>query len=272
MVYANNGPGGFSPNLHQSSGKVCLSLLGTWDGPGWKSGESNLYQVLASILWMILGTEHPYYMEPGHGGWEGTAPKEGHSDKVIEYDEEVKFGTAKWAILETLRSASSNDPPKDFGEVVRAHFASKRSLVLSTLTAWHKQGSEAFKARLGPVLGELEANHGLWWGCEEAQSGQCVQMQETGLTFQHFLRHAILSDVRRELEAAKEVRWKRGVGGAAAAVCRLPSVIKTLEFVVSNNSQFIHLPVCASACLFINLPLSVCMCVYCRFLKGSFIP
>ena len=32
LCHANNGPGGFSPNLHQTSGKVCLSLLGTWNG------------------------------------------------------------------------------------------------------------------------------------------------------------------------------------------------------------------------------------------------
>jgi ubiquitin-protein ligase len=74
LVKANNGPGGFSPNLHRDSGKVCLSLLGTWDGPGWEPGVSNIYQVLSTIMWMILGADHPYYMEPGFGGWEGTAP------------------------------------------------------------------------------------------------------------------------------------------------------------------------------------------------------
>jgi len=31
-VHASHSPGGFSPNLHQDSGKVCLSLLGTWKG------------------------------------------------------------------------------------------------------------------------------------------------------------------------------------------------------------------------------------------------
>lgn len=74
-INANNGPGGFSPNLHSDSGQVCLSLLGTWDGPGWNPQTSNVYQVLSTILWMILGAAHPYYMEPGYGGWEGTAPK-----------------------------------------------------------------------------------------------------------------------------------------------------------------------------------------------------
>ncbi|KAL3913103.1 MAG: hypothetical protein SGARI_000823 [Bacillariaceae sp.] len=60
----------FSPNLYQN-GKVCLSLLGTWSGPKWNPMHSSLLQVLMSIQGLILGFEHPYYLEPGHGGWEG---------------------------------------------------------------------------------------------------------------------------------------------------------------------------------------------------------
>jgi len=112
MVSANNGPGGFSPNLHRDTGKVCLSLLGTWNGPGWEAGKSNVYQVLSSILWMILGAEHPYYMEPSYGGWEGTAPQSNHAPEVKVYDEAVYFGTAKWAILEQMKT-----PPVGFEEV-----------------------------------------------------------------------------------------------------------------------------------------------------------
>jgi baculoviral IAP repeat-containing protein 6 len=151
LVHANNGPGGFSPNLHQDSGKVCLSLLGTWDGPGWVDGQSNVYQVLSSILWMILGAEHPYYMEPSYGGWEGTAPLTNHDPEVIEYDEEVYFGTAKWGILEQLK-----DPPIGFEEVVIAHFMAKKNLILSTIKSWIKKGSDSLKKRLTPVYEELK--------------------------------------------------------------------------------------------------------------------
>lgn len=35
--------------------QVCLSLLGTWAGPGWQAGQSTLLQVLISIQSMILG-------------------------------------------------------------------------------------------------------------------------------------------------------------------------------------------------------------------------
>jgi len=33
-----------NPNLY-ADGKVCLSLLGTWSGPGWEKGVSTLSQV-----------------------------------------------------------------------------------------------------------------------------------------------------------------------------------------------------------------------------------
>ena len=44
----------FGPNLY-ADGKVCLSLLGTWEGPKWNSKHSSLYQVLISIQGLILG-------------------------------------------------------------------------------------------------------------------------------------------------------------------------------------------------------------------------
>lgn len=37
------------------TGKVCLSLLGTWEGPSWDPQTSTLLQVLVSIQAMILG-------------------------------------------------------------------------------------------------------------------------------------------------------------------------------------------------------------------------
>ncbi|KAF8558777.1 hypothetical protein OG21DRAFT_1503732 [Imleria badia] len=40
----NGGKYRFNPNLY-ADGKVCLSLLGTWSGPGWISGRSTLLQV-----------------------------------------------------------------------------------------------------------------------------------------------------------------------------------------------------------------------------------
>ena len=107
-------PGGFSPNMHRDSGKVCLSLLGTWDGPGWDKDQGSVYQVLSSILWCILAIKHPYYNEPGLGYWEGTAPTdetveaftlaEGTGEcEVVRYTEEVRRGTLQVALLDARR-------------------------------------------------------------------------------------------------------------------------------------------------------------------------
>ncbi|KAG2354905.1 ubiquitin-conjugating enzyme/RWD-like protein [Suillus spraguei] len=67
------------PNYNQAppsvkfmtDGKVCLSLLGTWSGPGWVSGKSTLLQVLISIQSMIP-CEEPYLNEPGWANDGGT--------------------------------------------------------------------------------------------------------------------------------------------------------------------------------------------------------
>ena len=63
----------FSPNLYRE-GKVCLSLLGTWQGPGWDPKKSSLLQVLVSIQALVF-VENPHSMEPGFGGWGEGASK-----------------------------------------------------------------------------------------------------------------------------------------------------------------------------------------------------
>jgi ubiquitin-protein ligase len=150
---ANNGPGGFSPNLHKSTGNVCLSLLGTWAGPGWEANKSNVYQILSSLLFMVFAAEHPYYMEPNHGGWEGNAPTV-HTKLVIEYDEEVMFHTAKYAILETLKS-----PYKGFEDIIKLHFKLFKHKIVDDIQGWidnDKVYSEAFRTKIAPVFEEIK--------------------------------------------------------------------------------------------------------------------
>lgn len=130
-VHANNGPGGFSPNMHQATGKICLSLLGTWAGPGWDPKKSNVYQVLSTICFAILSVEHPYYMEPNFGGWEGTAPTSNHAAEVIQYTEEVEGGCVEYAMMGPLTK-----PYEYFEEVLAAHFAATRLRIATTVDKW----------------------------------------------------------------------------------------------------------------------------------------
>ena len=52
----------FGPNLY-ANGKICLSILGTWEGPGWAPNLS-LSAVLISI--QSLMSENAAQNEPGH--------------------------------------------------------------------------------------------------------------------------------------------------------------------------------------------------------------
>ena len=45
-----------NPNLY-ADGTVCLSLIGTWDGPGWEPARSTLLQLLVSLQGLVLNRE-----------------------------------------------------------------------------------------------------------------------------------------------------------------------------------------------------------------------
>ena len=45
-----------NPNLY-ADGTVCLSLIGTWDGPGWQPARSTLLQLLVSLQGLVLNRE-----------------------------------------------------------------------------------------------------------------------------------------------------------------------------------------------------------------------
>jgi len=69
----------FNPNLY-ADGKVCLSLLGTWNGPGWDPMQSNLSQVILAILGQIMGTKDPLSNEPYFDGYEQKIRVKGFSE------------------------------------------------------------------------------------------------------------------------------------------------------------------------------------------------
>jgi ubiquitin-conjugating enzyme E2 O len=61
------GVGRVNPNLYED-GKICLSLLGTWEGnkvEGWNPAKSTVLQVIVSMLGLVLVRE-PYFNEAGY--------------------------------------------------------------------------------------------------------------------------------------------------------------------------------------------------------------
>jgi ubiquitin-protein ligase len=76
----------FNPNLY-SGGKVCLSLLGTWSGPGWTSSHSikDVLIVLQSLL-----HEHPIQNEPG---WENETGQKSKNYNIVLAHYNIKVAT-----------------------------------------------------------------------------------------------------------------------------------------------------------------------------------
>ncbi|KAL7533495.1 hypothetical protein ACHAXR_005269, partial [Thalassiosira sp. AJA248-18] len=93
----------FNPNLY-NCGKVCLSLLGTWAGPGWISGQSTLLQVLISIQSLILVPD-PYFNEPCYEVSKGTPQGEKMS---TVYNRKIRKHTISAGIESHLSNILAN--------------------------------------------------------------------------------------------------------------------------------------------------------------------
>jgi len=87
----------FNPNLYKN-GKVCLSILGTWDGPSW-SGCLNLNSVLISIQSLL--NENPIHNEPG---WENI-----NDQRSLDYIKILKYSNLKVSLLNMI-----DNPPYGF--------------------------------------------------------------------------------------------------------------------------------------------------------------
>lgn len=149
-----NGTVRFNPNLYDS-GKVCLSLLGTWSGSGgenWNPKTSTFLQVMVSIQSLIL-IENPYFNEPG---WERDMNSESGKQKSNMYNEERKPHTIKLAMIDMIKN-----PPVGFEEVVRNHFKMKKEEIINNTLIWeqnattHKKLIETNRAELIELLNEL---------------------------------------------------------------------------------------------------------------------
>ena len=139
----------FNPNLYQC-GKVCLSLLGTWNGPGWISGQSTLLQVLISIQSLILVPD-PYFNEPGFESMRGTPRGNAHSEK---YNTDIRRYTIDAAVNSHLDSVLNHkNPYPEFEAILVKHFLEKRSMIEVEFKSWAKQDASLKK----PVQNVLDS-------------------------------------------------------------------------------------------------------------------
>ncbi|XP_052130198.1 ubiquitin-conjugating enzyme E2 Z-like [Frankliniella occidentalis] len=93
----------FNPNFY-SCGKVCLSILGTWFGPGWLPSHT-IEGVLISIQSVMC--ENPIYNEPGFD-------EEAEPLAVEQYNLYVQTKTLHSAVAAMLEETNLPQPLKHF--------------------------------------------------------------------------------------------------------------------------------------------------------------
>lgn len=135
-----------NPNLY-NDGKVCLSLLGTWSGPGWDPGSSTLLQLLVSVQGLVL-VDKPYYNEPGNEGHAGTV--EGEQQARL-YNENARLLSLQ------ATTACCQRPPKPFKGVVAEYFTNVGPELMKALEAEgngsdHSDGYRRVLRRLLPTF------------------------------------------------------------------------------------------------------------------------
>ncbi|CAN8315995.1 unnamed protein product [Cochlearia groenlandica] len=128
MVHYHSGGMRLNPNLYES-GRVCLSLLNTWNGSGtevWSPGSSSILQILLSFQALVLN-EKPYFNEAGYDKQLGRAEGEKNS---VSYNENAFLITCK-SMISLLRK-----PPKHFEVLVKDHFTNRGQHVLAACKAY----------------------------------------------------------------------------------------------------------------------------------------
>jgi ubiquitin-protein ligase len=87
-----NFPIRFNPNLY-TDGKVCLSMLNTWNGPGWVP-TNTISNVLVAIQGLVL-TEQPLKNEPGF--------ETALNSVLIKYNNIIEYANLKIGVIKMLK-------------------------------------------------------------------------------------------------------------------------------------------------------------------------
>ena len=134
-VLLNTTDGGkvrFNPNLY-ASGKVCLSLLGTWSGQQgekWNGDISTFLQVIISIQSLIM-VEDPFFNEPGYEKSMHTA---NGKKRAFQYKDDIRMENLRVAILNQLKN-----PPEGFEEFTINHFKQKKNEIIQVAESWKNE-------------------------------------------------------------------------------------------------------------------------------------
>jgi ubiquitin-protein ligase len=123
----NDGRTRFNPNLYKN-GHVCLSILGTWRGPGWKM--CTIESVGRAIQLFVL-TATPLRCEPGFNG--------ANLGAIAGYSQLVEYQSMRFSIVKAIEN-----PPPGFAEFrpqLIQYFADHMDFFMAKL-AWLQANDE----------------------------------------------------------------------------------------------------------------------------------
>ena len=138
---SNTGSKRFNPNLYDS-GKVCLSLLGTWSGDkgeSWNINTSSFNQLLISIQSQIL-VDEPYFNEPGY---ESSINTTNGTQNSIAYNNNIRQYTLDHAINDLIQS---NKYP-EFEIIIKKYFKFHKQNIIILLEKWLKEMPSTHKEK-----------------------------------------------------------------------------------------------------------------------------
>lgn len=236
----------FNPNLY-NDGKVCLSLLGTWAGPGWQPGESTLQQVLVSIQSLIL-VQDPYFNEPFQDS-EGT---EGGSSASKNYNSKIQRYTMDAAILPHLQRIANvvqtTSPYPEFDEILEKHFELKQHTWKKQLSDWRRSANEVAAHPPTYQQGRTTVVHAamepLYLSCVSAWESRPTRKQTARKTSTHSLTNIISTVNAVEVNGVIEIDLEENNSIALKprasidmSVARAPSAVASLQ----NEDEVIDL-------------------------------
>lgn len=99
LMTTGNGTVRFNPNLY-ACGKVCLSIIGTWQGPGWTSVMTTK-SVLISI--QSLMCEKPFFNEPGFEKQEAK-----YAAESKRYNDRITYEKLRVAVIDMAEKSLSD--------------------------------------------------------------------------------------------------------------------------------------------------------------------
>jgi len=125
MIYQTTGNGQmyFNPNLY-TEGKICISLLGTWQGPGWDPETSTILQLLVSIQALVF-VDYPLENEPGY---EGRA--------LDECSQAYNKGIQRCTALFAMQWHMDHTTISCFEDVIFAHLYHNREVIKDRMAKW----------------------------------------------------------------------------------------------------------------------------------------